>query len=225
MAEQELRHARFDGWLIKRAESEVEKVLWKTLGVASKSRKARMKDAEFVSILMLVILEQKFVGFPQHKIDELYAKYDFDLDEIPEDEAELNDLDESEVEFDGVTKELVNEFEQKFSTIVEFITAMEDHNNCITNHKKRLFTDFYSLWVALVFHEEIMERGVETIANLYEQFISLVDEAFVKTRAGENLNELPQSVQTYFGNSTGAATEEEPRKLRNTALMEYVNEN
>ena len=98
-------------------------------------------------------------------------------------------------------------------------------SDCITNHKKRLFTDFYSLWVALVFHEEIMERGVETIANLYEQFISLVDEAFVKTRAGENLNELPQSVQTYFGNSTGAATEEEPRKLRNTALMEYVNEN
>jgi hypothetical protein len=41
-----------------------------------------MKDVEFISILMLVILENKFVGFPQWSIDDLYAKYDFDLAEV-----------------------------------------------------------------------------------------------------------------------------------------------
>jgi hypothetical protein len=223
LAEQELRHARFDGWLIRRAESEVENKIWESLGISSKARRMRMKDAEFVSILMLVILEQRFIGFPQHKIDELYAKYDFVLDEIPEDEADLNDLDE--VEFDGITKELIQEFETKFNKILSFISKMEEHNQCVTKHKKRLFTDFYSLWSALVFDEEIMEKGVEKIAELYEGLISLVDGAYVKTKAGDSLDDLPYSVQSYFGNSTGAATEEEPRRLRNMALMEYVNNN
>lgn len=227
LAEQELRHARFDGWLIRRAESEVEKKIWESLGISSKARRMRMKDAEFVSILMLVILEQRFIGFPQHKIDELYAKYDFVFDEIPQDEAELNDFDEGEdeIEFDGITKELIQEFEARFIKIINFISEMEAHNSCITNHKKRLFTDFYSLWSALVFHEEIMDRGADKIAELYEDLISLVDGAYAKTKAGESLDDLPHSVQSYFGNSTGAATEEEPRRLRDTALMEYVNNN
>lgn len=225
LADQELRHARFDGWLIRRAESEAENELWKSLGIASKSRKARMKDAEFVSILMLVILEEKFVGFPQHKIDELYAKYDFNLDEVPEDEAELNALDDNEIEFDSITKELIEEFENKFEKIINFICKMEEHNSCITNHKKRLFTDFYSLWAALAFHDEIMGKGVQKVAELYDNLISLVDDAYVRTKAGESLNDFPQCVQSYFGNSTGAATEEEPRRLRDTALMEYVNSN
>ena len=223
LAEQELRHARFDGWLIKRAESEVEKALWKDLGIASKARKTRMKDAEFVSILMLVILEEKFVGFPQHRIDELYAKYDFNIDELPVDEAELNAMDPADVEFEGITQEFVCEFEEKFKKIVEFIKAMEQHNNCITNHKKRIFTDFYSLWAALVFHEDILKKEPSEIAELYEGLISSVDSAYTKARSGESLDDLPQSVQSYYGNSTGAATEEEPRKLRDKALMEYVN--
>ena len=220
LADQELRHARFDGWLIQRAEAEVEKDFWKTLGIASKSRKARMKDAEFVSILMLVILEKEFVGFPQDSINELYAKYDFNLNEIPEDEAELNVLDD--IEFENITNDFVQDFEVKFSKIVGFIREMENNNNCITKHKKRLFTDFYSLWAALVFNEELMDKGVKEMSEIYAKLISEIDELYLKAKSGAPLDSLPKCVLNYFNNSTGAATEVEPRKQRNMAIMDYV---
>lgn len=222
LAEQELRHARFDGWLIKRAEKEVEDEIWKKLGIASKSRTSRMKDTEFVSILMLVILEKKFIGFPQHKIDELYAFYDFKEDDLPEDEAELSLLDEGESIFDGVTRETISEFEAEFKFIISFIADMEEHNSSITNHKKRLFTDFYSLWAALAFDGDIRALGVEKLAGIYEEFISSIDSAYILTKLGESLDEFPQSVQAYFGNSTGAATEEEPRRQRHISFLDYA---
>lgn len=224
LAEQELRHARFDGWLIKRAESEVELPEWKVWGISSRSRYARMKDVEFVSILMLVVLEQRFVGFPQYKIDELYAKYDFVLDELPADEVDIS-IEASEDGAEGdinITREEIDVFEKEFNSIKGFISEMEKHNSCITRHKKRLFTDFYSLWSALVFDKELFGVGAQRLAEIYEKFISQVDGTYLLARDGGSLASVPLCIQTYYGNSTGAATEEEPRKQRNFALLEYV---
>ena len=50
-----------------------------------------MKDVEFISILMLVVLEKKFIGFPQIEIDALYAKYDFEIDELSDNEDEATE--------------------------------------------------------------------------------------------------------------------------------------
>lgn len=226
LADQELRHAKFDGWLIGRAEEEADKDHWNVLGIASKTRKSRMKDVEFISILMLLILEKDFVGFPQYKIDELYAKYDFSLDELPEDEVALGlqDQDNAHENSLNFTKEDIASFEEKFDQTISFILSMENHNNCITNHKKRLFTDFYSLWAALVFDTTLIEKGAEASASIYENFISKIDEAYILAKEGKELKDLDAGVQLYFVNSTGAATEIEPRKQRHKALLEYANQ-
>ncbi len=54
---QELRHARWDGWFISLVEAECERPEWLTLGVVTKARSKRMKDAQFISELLLVVLE------------------------------------------------------------------------------------------------------------------------------------------------------------------------
>ena len=71
LTDQELRHARFDGWLINNVENEAneenlenDNKFWKNVGIATKGKAARMKDAEFISILMLIILGNTFVEFP-----------------------------------------------------------------------------------------------------------------------------------------------------------------
>ena len=63
LTDQELRHARFDGWLINNVENEAneenlenDNKFWKNVGIATKGKAARMKDAEFISILALSIL-------------------------------------------------------------------------------------------------------------------------------------------------------------------------
>lgn len=232
LADQELRHARFDGWLINRAEKETEREIWRKLGVSSKARNARMKDAEFISILMLTLLENRFVGFPQHKIDALYAKYDFDLNSLPEDEAELNFLSTEEnselfIALESgdyvTTKEEIENFETKFNEIITFITAMEKHNSCITLHKKRIFTDLYTLWTIIAFEADLVStHGPEKIAEIYHEFMSEVDQYFADTKDGKDLKNYSTDIQTYYSNSTGAATEEEPRKSRHASFVEYA---
>jgi len=72
---QELRHAKFEGWLISQVEVESVREEWRTLGVATPARAKRMVDSQFISELMLVILEERVLGFDQDALDELYSKY------------------------------------------------------------------------------------------------------------------------------------------------------
>lgn len=226
LKEQELRHAKFEGWFIERAEDEALSSIWTTLGVSSKSRASRMKDVEFISVLMLVILENDFVGFPQSRIDELYAKYEFDLDELPQDEAELDLLDESDNNFFGLTKETIESFEVEFKEILNFINDMEEHNQCISNHKRRIFTDLYTLWSVLAFNKnDVMPMGADTVAEKYEKFISLVEECIALVKEGQSTEHLPEQVRIYQANSTGATTEVEPRRRRHKGLLSYVTSN
>ncbi len=223
LGEQELRHARFDGWLIERAETELsESPLWKRFGVSTSARSRRMKDVEFVSILMLVLLERKFVGFPQDKIDELYAKYDFTFSELPDSEDEIQLDDDVDEFFFGTTKETVTEFNRTFDQCKNFLSKMEDHNNCVTEHKRRITTDLYSLWAAVALEADVIQMQASTVAEKYSNFISQVDDAFALTKDGMPTDNLDKHVQLYFGNSTGAATEVDNRKRRHEALLEFL---
>jgi hypothetical protein len=77
---QELRHARWDGWFIRLVEGECEDPTWNKLGIVTKARAKRMKDAQFISELLLVLIEETQHGFDQEMLDAAYAKYD-DLEE------------------------------------------------------------------------------------------------------------------------------------------------
>src|SRR5437870_774607 len=73
---QELRHARWDGWFILLVEQECEDPAWRKLGVVTNARSKRMKDAQFMSELALVIIERKQHGFDQEMLDAAYGRYD-----------------------------------------------------------------------------------------------------------------------------------------------------
>jgi hypothetical protein len=73
---QELRHAKFDGWMITRAEAETEKKEWRDFGVVTTARARRMNDVQFVSEIIIMTVRGKITGFDQDMIDRFYADYD-----------------------------------------------------------------------------------------------------------------------------------------------------
>jgi len=244
LKEQELRHARFDGWFITRAEKEIDDpksgsgLFWVTMKVSTPAKSRRMKDVEFISTLMLVILERDFVGFPQSNIDELYAKYDFDLASLPsedvsssddDDEAEQHEDEESgeieAIEF-VVLKEDVDKFEEKFAAIKKYISDMEAHNNAITDHARRLTTDFYSLWSGLALSDIMTKYSATKVADCYAEFIEGVDQIYDKVREDKSSEPsamaIDPNIVKYYTHSIGAATTADYRKKRFEALHAFI---
>ncbi|MBU0663407.1 MAG: DUF262 domain-containing protein [Proteobacteria bacterium] len=227
---QELRHARYDGWFINRAESEVKDLtanpglFWKNIKVSSTQKNRRMKDVEFISTLMLLILEKRFVGFPQSDIDILYGKYNFELSELPDNDADLAlvlDPDDDEP-YIFLTKEDIKIFEDRFSFLKDFIFNMEEANHCITNHAKRLTTDLYSLWALLALSEIVDTLTPEKMAEIFDSFLSQIDEVFIKVKQGGDISTYPAVVMTYTYSSMGAATEEDHRKKRHESFSTFI---
>ncbi|PTQ61211.1 uncharacterized protein DUF262 [Sphingomonas aurantiaca] len=246
LKEQELRHARFDGWFITRAESESEDpkvepgLFWSNMKISTPAKSRRMKDIEFISILMLVILEQDLVGFPQSNIDELYAKYDFDRDSLP-----AEDADDSEVIGNSIDDEAVNAgnrsayldetviyrediaaFEERFLKLKSFIALMELHNNVVTKHSRRLTTDFYSIWSVLALSDIIDQLPAGIVADSCSAFLSGVDELYDKAREDKGIDVansvIDPAILRYYTHSVGAATTTEYRKIRYEALKGYI---
>ena len=89
LTRQELRHAKYDGWLITEAEAESLRDEWAALGVATRARARRMVDVQFISELMLIVLEGRVVGFDQDHLDAMYAKYDVASETATEDDVAL----------------------------------------------------------------------------------------------------------------------------------------
>ncbi len=226
---QELRHARYDGWFINRAESEVENwkanpgLFWKNIKVSSTQKNKRMKDVEFISVLMLLILEKRFVGFPQSDIDVLYGKYNFELSDLPDNENDLVLDSDDDEPYIFLTQEDIKIFEDHFSSLKKYLFKMEEKNQCITNHSKRLTTDLYSLWALLVLSDITNTLTPEKMAEIFNVFITQVDEVFVKVKQSEDTSEYHETVMTYTYKSMGAATEEDHRKKRHDSLLSFIN--
>ncbi len=60
---QEIRHAKYDGWLINETEAEAEKSEWKDFGIVTTARAKRMSDVQFISELFAVNLKGQLNGF------------------------------------------------------------------------------------------------------------------------------------------------------------------
>ena len=158
----------------------------------------------------------------QSHIDELYAKYDFEVDQLPDDEVDLDDLEDDELQEIDFTKEKLIEFNNVFTKIREFLKKLEAHNQCISKHKRRITTDLYSLWTALALDSELIQMDHQKIAGKYDAFMTDVSDAFQLIKEDKAIDGLDGDVQSYFNNSTGAATEVDLRKKRHTALTSYL---
>lgn len=243
LSNQELRHARFNGWLVNRAEQEAENPFWKDIKLSSTSKARRMKDVEFISILMLIILEQKIVGFPQSALDALYEKYEA-LDSQESEEEFFNkssfDSDNSsdqptddQLAFDEQVASYENpsdnldEFETRFSEIKLFISSLNGISNLITESKvfgARRTTHIYTLWsyLALV----TIPDDLTTFKSKYEELFGLFEQlqkTDISTWSSLAIQENKKLlVIQYLNNSTGASTEEPQRQGRLDALKQYL---
>lgn len=196
---QELRHAKYDGWFITTAEAEADKDEWETLGVATKARAKRMKDVQFISELLIILIKERIDGFDQDYLNEIYANYD-----APQDES--SSFSEKE-------------FFRKLSFVKDYILKMEETDKVVTTYANG-FGDFFSLWAFVALNEKSLPNTKKT-AKLYQQLMSKVDNLLKEKNAEEFLKKHRAGYEIayrYFRNSVQASTDQQQRRERHEAL-------
>ncbi len=201
--QQELRHAKFDGWFITETAKEAENMFWEKVRISTEAKSRRMKDVQFISELLMVILEKQIVGFSQDHIDEIYAAYD-----------NLSDL-ETEFEDDSYLKEK--------ERIRKYIERMEDNKGMIT--KWATLNNFYTLWSLVALYENNLPPP-EKLATKYISFMEKVDSMTAQVDT-ERLSGQDKHAYVYYTNSRGASTDLKQRSERLNVLKEALlsNEN
>ncbi len=200
LTNQELRHAKFDGWFINEIEAESERDEWKQLGVVTTARAKRMADSQFISELALVVLENQLLGFDQDYLDGLYGKYD-----DPQDTVAALDIDA---------------FRHEFATARNYLLGMEASNRAISNYA-RTFAHVYSVWALAALTPELPQAA--DLADRYAAFMEKVNElsgqqdlASFLAADKDGLYKLPMA---YLTNASGASTDLAPRKERHNVLV------
>ena len=213
LKDQELRHARFNGWLISAAEKEAGSEYWVDLKVSTRGRAKRMQDVEFISILMLVLLENDFVGFPQSRVDELYVKYDFNKEEL-KNEDELSEDDDYSTPLSTIL-----DFEENFDKIKEQVKQTVNSSDELKKLvSKKALTHLYSIWTLYAFN---LDREVNTseVADKWLQILKkCADFDINDSTPAEGVDSIELHAHKYFLNTKGAATEKGPRIARQEAL-------
>jgi hypothetical protein len=200
LVEQELRHAQFDGWFITLVDQESEDPDWKELGIVTTSRSRRMRDVQFLSELLIVLLKSDISGFDQEEISKFYAKF-----ESPEETVPNFDKDQ--------TKEW-------FVKVRRFLLALERENKSVTSFAKD-FKDFYSLWSVVALNLDKLANA-DQLASMYATFMEKV-QCFKNDEFLTDEHKAQYSPQfRYFQNSLGANTEEPQRRERHNALKSII---
>lgn len=195
---QELRHARYNGWFINFSEDESDEDFWWNFKISTRSRDKRMKNVQFVSELLMIVLENNIIGFSQDHIDSIYAKYD-DLEELQE-----------------AGEFFLEEFTTRLTYIKHFLIEADNHNQCISNYASGSNTNFYTLWAFIHLNGP---DNPQAFADSYNIFMSNVSE--VKKLQLEG-NVIEENVLKYFSNSTGAMTDFNQRLERLEALTQSI---
>ena len=204
LVEQELRHAKYDGWFISFVERESESSEWEELGVVTTARTKRMRDVQFLSELLIVLLKNEVGGFDQNEINEYYAEYD-----------DLNDLN---TPFED---ELIR---KQFKATRKYLLELE-HEAQVVSRFARDFTNLYSLWSIIALHHNNLPNKKE-FSSRYAPFMEEVkrykNEKYLSTiTTGEEKPTFSESLK-YYQNSTGASTEPPQRRERNNALVAII---
>lgn len=199
LTDQELRHAKFDGWLITFLEQQAADEDWERLGVVTKARAKRMADVQFLSELMLVAITGTLHGFDQRGLDAFYADFD------DPDAAEL-----------ALT---TDEMEARFAAPKLRLRQMVEQEPSVRDYLKTL-ANIYSLWTVLTVIPDLPETAV--LVQRYLRFMKLVAEFQQNEERqiteDEALRPLETAANAYAANLTGASTDETPRRARHEAL-------
>jgi hypothetical protein len=202
---QELRHARFDGWLISFVEEEVTEPIWKTFKVRTTAKERRMLDVQNVSELAAVTFRNDISGFSQDDLDQLYADRD--------------DPEAEESEFD------TDEFRAEFMRVRSTLELLESRSALVSTAAQP-FLNLYTLWAAI--QRNPLEVGdLDRFAAEYGEFMSAVREFLLEEASEEapdfnNLTGRDLLVARYKAASVGATTDEPKRRARLDALEAAV---
>jgi len=205
LVDQELRHARWEGWLINFVETEADHSDWKKLGISTATRAKRMKDVQFISELLIVLLKNSVSGFSQEEIDGYYAKYD----------------SLSDVEDEGFNADIITD---SFKKTRDCLIAMEDAEHCVTAYAKD-FKDFYTLWTVLALNPALIASDMSSVMRKYKEFMEKVA-TYKNTTPPVPTDSNPSPISTlsldYYKNSLGASTDLPQREARHNALLAYL---
>jgi len=204
LKEQELRHAKYDGWFISFVENQAEKTEWETLRVVTSSKSRRMSDVQFISELLIVQLKGTVGGFDQGEINEFYADYD--------------DPFELEHEFDE--EKLLTDFERSKAYLLE----LEEKHKIIDKYAREV-KNLYSLWAVVALNLDLLPSIGDFVENysLFMEEVNLYKDSdyFEKVRDGEKESSFDGSLK-YYQESTGATTEAPQRIARHEVLMKLI---
>jgi hypothetical protein len=201
---QELRHARWEGWFITFVEAEADEPTWKALGTVTTARIKRMKDAQFISELLLVVIDNAMRGFDQDTLDDAYGKYD-DIEDL----ADTVDIDE---------------IKQRVSDGKQYLLEMQNANGCVKKHASSL-SAFYTLWSLVILHRPALPDA-RRFADLFADFWACVKQISQEDDqsqlfSGESAA-LYQAASKFNEANKGATTDLTPRAKRLDAILDYI---
>lgn len=204
---QEIRHARWDGWFITKAETECEDATWKKLGVVTSARSKRMKDVQYMSELLLVLIEGKQHGFNQDFLDSACAKYD---------DVEIED---TEIVFDE------DVFSDRLETIKTLLSEMDNVSSGVIKKTAGTLQLFYTVWATLVLHIHEFSNVQEFSMRLgrLHTHLSRLRETEDRTTlfAGPQETHYRKAAEV-FDALVGASTDLSKREKRLTAFIDYM---
>lgn len=202
---QELRHARFDGWLISFLESESQNPIWKSFKVRTTAKEKRMMDVQNISELASIILRNDISGFSQDDLDQLYADHD--------------DPAAQESEFD------TEDFIESFLMVRNVLENLEEHSQLVSQYAQP-FLNLYTLWAAL-YKNPVDKAETGEFALRYQRFMNAVrnfelEDATDQAPSFPELTGFDLDVARYKAASVGATTDEPKRRERLNALVSAV---
>lgn len=197
LTRQELRHARFTGWLGDFLAEEADQPLWTTLKINTTARIKRMTNIQNLAELFAQLEHGGPQGFSQDQLDDLYLRFD-----SPEDE---------EFEFDD--DEMAKQFDAVRSALAEFTPYYLKSHPRTGNTFAHLYT-LFGVLSELISTTSDVAKQIEVLGLEYEEFISMVNKLGSQ---GEITGD--SSAAKYAENAVGASTELPQREARHAALL------
>ncbi|WP_346294338.1 DUF262 domain-containing protein [Sphaerothrix gracilis] len=202
LTNQELRHAKYDGWFIRTAEAEADKQVWRDLGLNTPARMKRMADVQFISELMIVTLQSRIIGFDQDAIDDVYAAY-----EEPSEQPLF----------------VEDDFRAQFDQTKSYVRSLFELDKGVSDYFK-VQGHFYTLWAYLTLEKNRL-LSVDEMLPRYKTFLGDVSQVVDRFQGDDvpQIQDEPEvyqrAVLSYAINIRGASTDLAPRLARHHDLV------
>jgi hypothetical protein len=225
---QELRHARFDGWLITFLEEELTQPVWRRFKIQTAGKGKRMVDVQNLAELAMVTESGGVTGFDQGDIDEFFAR--------------LDDIEDEGNEFDGdafleafhSTRDLLDQVDELVKIGDVAVDDERDKRPGVVAGLAQPFMHFYTLWAYVDGTPDFADGDLGEFGARYQRFMETVHaldvvpvqgevDAWQVGRkgdaSGETLgNDFDAMAAAYKAASMGATTDLPQRRARLDAL-------